>query len=927
MLNMRKNLASASAKASRRVVESIIISITVAGLVLLSGCAARHGASVSAGKPAAVGQKADQRSMARSVTRATLSNGLRVIIVRNPLAHVATQQITYFVGSNEAPKGFPGMAHAQEHMMFRGSPGLSANQLAGIYARLGGEMDAQTTQNVTSYFFTVPAADIDVALHIGAIRMAGVDDSESQWQKERGAIEQEVARDLSSPGYVLHTKLLERMFAGTPYAHDALGTKASFDKTTGAMLKAFHDKWYAPNNALLVISGDVEPKSVLTEIKRLYGKLPRKKLPTRPSMHFHPVTAVTYHSKTDEPFGMVLVAFRLPGSRSAQYPAALVAASALAAKQGPLAALAFQGKALAAGFQVQNLPDASIGYAYGLFPPGGNPKIVRQALVAALKKSLKEGIPGNLVAGAKRQVALVSALQANSIPGQAHAWSNVIALEGVNSPAAGGRRVLAVSQPVANAEAYRMLNFKHAVSLVLTPTPGAKPKPFSSSRSGPESFTPTPRHRVQLPDWAASALDKLPQPEPYLHPVVTRLANGLQLIVDPIKGSRVISLYGGIRSNQDMEAPKGQEGAGDVLNALLNYGPTGMTRTQYEAAVNAIGAQIQLGTSFSLKVLPSYFSDGLHLLAQGLLKPRLPQHAFLIQKYLRALEMSGVIQSPPFQFKLAIARALFPPGDPDLRFATAKSIRSLSLAKVQAYYRKVFRPDLTTIVVAGDVVPAKARTLVQQYFGSWQAKGPRPSTAYPAVPLSKPRRIFVPDSARKQDLVTLAETIDVKSGAKSQFALDLANDFLDGGFYASPLYREMREQRGLVYTVSSLFHFGANRSTYKLSYGSYPDKVNEAAQVAAQVLSDLRSHPLSSEQLHLAKAIALRKLELTNQSVSSIAQGWINARERALPLDWNYVKAHRFINLTAVEIQQSMYKYLDPARLSMVVLGTQPPKS
>src|ERR1700756_933895 len=123
------------------------------------------------------------------ISRATLSNGLRVVIVRSTLAPVVTTAMNYLVGSNESPQGYPGTAHALEHMMFRGSPDLSADQLAKVAAAMGGDFNAETQQTLTRYFFTVPKQHLDVALHIEAIRMRDLLSTEALWQHERGAIE------------------------------------------------------------------------------------------------------------------------------------------------------------------------------------------------------------------------------------------------------------------------------------------------------------------------------------------------------------------------------------------------------------------------------------------------------------------------------------------------------------------------------------------------------------------------------------------------------------------------------------------------------------------------------------------------------------------------------------------------------------------
>ncbi len=161
-----------------------------------------------------------------SVTRATFPNGMRVVIIRNTLAPVVTVEANFLVGGNETPDGFPGMAHAQEHMAFRGCKGMTADQTSAIFALMGGDNNADTQQNITQYFETVPAADLNVALQAEAACLRGFDDSDAEWEHERGAIEQEVARDLSNPTYKFLTRLNDDLFAGTPYSHDAAGHAA-----------------------------------------------------------------------------------------------------------------------------------------------------------------------------------------------------------------------------------------------------------------------------------------------------------------------------------------------------------------------------------------------------------------------------------------------------------------------------------------------------------------------------------------------------------------------------------------------------------------------------------------------------------------------------------------------------------------------------
>ncbi len=174
---------------------------------------------------------------ADDVLRATLGNELRVVIVPNRLAPAVTTELNYLAGSNDAPAGFPGTAHALEHMMFRGSEGLDKDQLAEIGALLGGVYNAATTETVTQYTYTVPADDLPVVLRIEALRMRGLSLTQADWEQERGAVEQEVSQDLSSPFYTFMAQAQSILFEGTPYEHDALGTRPSFDRTDAALLR------------------------------------------------------------------------------------------------------------------------------------------------------------------------------------------------------------------------------------------------------------------------------------------------------------------------------------------------------------------------------------------------------------------------------------------------------------------------------------------------------------------------------------------------------------------------------------------------------------------------------------------------------------------------------------------------------------------
>ena len=864
----------------------------------------------------------NQIAASQDVLRATLTNGLRVIIVRNTLAPVVTTMINYRVGADECPTNFPGMAHATEHMMFRGSPGLSADQLADISAAMGGDFDADTQHPVTQYFFTTPADDLDVALHVEVARMRDLLPDESLWDKERGAIEQEVAQDLSNPEYVFYIKLLAAMFNGTPYDQTGLGTRPSFDKTTDAMLRKFHDTWYVPNNAILIIVGDVEPAQALEQVKKIFGGIPAAELPARPEFQFEPVKPETMRQDTDLPYGLVAITFRLPGSDSPDYAAAQILSDVLSSQRGKLYGLVPEGKALFASFEYDDLPKAGLGYAVAGFPAGGDSTNLLQQVQNILAAEVTNGVMADLVEAAKRREIVSAELQKNSVSGLASAWSDAVAIEGRQSPDDDITAIRQVTVADVNRVAKQYLDFDHAISAILTPQPSGKPI-SSKSFGGKESFAAPKTTGVKLPKWARKVTEQIEIPPSTLNPFVTNLPNGIKLIVQPETISDTVSVYGRVKSNAKLEMGADKDGVDQALDQLFSFGTKSLDRLAFQKALDDIGANESAGTDFSLSVLTDQFERGVQLLADNELSPALPEKDFKIIQPQLAASVAGELQSPDYLAGRALRAALFPKTDPVQRETTPDTIKVLTIQDVEDYYHYVFRPDMTTIVVIGNVTPENAAAVILKYFGDWNAEGPKPNTLFPPAPTNAPSLTHVPDSSRVQDKVTLAETLTLTRTNADYYALQLGNHVLGGGFYATRLYRDLREKTGLVYFVDSSFDVGLTRGVYQVEYACDPPNVAKARAVIVGDLKDIQAKKVTPQELHQAKLMLLRDIPLAESSVNYIAQGWLSRSILGLPLDEPIRAAHIYVKLKARDVQAAYAKWLRPDDLVEIVQGPE----
>ena len=875
-------------------------------------------AAFGAGRRAAAPQ--DQPT----VLRATLANGMRIVIIRNTLAPVVTVETNFLVGGNETPPEFPGMAHAEEHMAFRGCAGMTADQTAAIYAQLGGNDNADTQQNITQYFATVPAGDLDIALEAQAACLHGVDDSQQEWGQERGAIEQEVARDLSNPTYKFITRLNEDMFAGTPYAHDPLGTKPSFDATTGEMLKDFYQKWYTPGNAILVIVGDVDPAATMAKIKQWFGDIPSHPLPSRPTVDLKPVKSETFTLNSNLPYVLGFIAYRLPGTSSPDFAAAQILSDVLASQRADLYGMVPAGKALAAEFGLaETYPMASIAYGLVAQPSGTDASPAIQEMRTILANYAEKGVPEDLVEAAKRSEVASAEFERNSIPGLASVWSEALAGEGRASPDEDVEAIKRVTLADVNRVAKQYLVDQNSITATLKPVPTGEPV-SEKGFGGSEKMTSAPTKPVQLPAWAAGGLAQLKVPEDYIKVSDTTLANGLRLIVKTDSTSPTVSVRGSVKHDADLETPPGQEGVSDVLEGLFSYGTETLDRLAFQKALDDIAASENAGYSFSLNVLKDQFSRGVQLLADNELHPALPAQAFTVVQQQTAQFVAGNLQSPGYRTSRALDLALLPAGDPVLREATPSTLGKISLNDVKQYHAATIRPDLTTIVVIGDVSPVEARSVIEKWFGDWKAAGPKPNTTLPPIPPNKPSTVTVPDPERVQDSVILAEQLNLNRFDPDYYPLQLANHVLGGGFYATRLYHDLRQVAGYVYTVDVSLGATKTRATYSVTYGCDPENVSKARTLIQRDLDQMRTDDVSADELHQAKALLLRQLPLSESSEDAVAEGLLRRAEAGLPLDEPIRAAHKYFELSAADVKAAFSRQIHPGDLVQVVRGPAP---
>ncbi len=854
----------------------------------------------------------------------TLANGLHVIIVPNHLAPVVTTSLVYNVGSNDDT--IPGIAHATEHMMFRGTPGVSSDQFANIATRIGAEYDATTTSTITRYYFTIPSNYLDVVLRVEADRMQHASMRDTDWSNERGAIEQEVKSHLSNPMLGAMKQVNALFFGDSPWAADPVGTLAGFDKMRASDIAAFYHTWYHPNNALLVIAGEVDPAAALELVKSRFGDIAPATVPAHPPLPLKPLEGAALTQKIDFPIPITMITMRMPGTSDADYAATQVLFQALQSGRGSLADLMLQGKALFAVAQDSAFAQGGFGVFAAATLPGTDPKVAVANLQGVIDGYAKTGIPLELITDAKNGLLASRAYEGTSIPGSAEEWSTAQSIENRTPD-----QLYAALEAVTPADVNRVFTTYvvqgHSVTLSLLANPSAA-MPSADSMNTKENVQVTASDAVRLPQWTDQYFSaQLRAPDVDAPATTLHLKNGMTIVVRPETSSPTFVVHGAIRNNTDLYEAKGREGVSAITSQLLAYGTTTYDFKSYRAQVEAIAAYVELGTSFYAQARLEDFDRTIALLADAQLHPAFATDQFALVSSNTVKSTRALEGRPEYRASIARLYAMYPPNDPHRRHSTSASLAAVTRSDVLKWYAFAYRPDLTTISVVGDVTPDQVRVSFEKYFGGWQSHGPTPSMAYPPVRHTQRTgtSTTIRSSTNKQADVTLTQAFGLRRGNRDVVALDLANTMLSGEGTGSMLFHDVRKQHGYAYSIDSSLNVSESGSTFVLTFASDPKNVNAAQNAASASLERLRKYPPSAADLALAKAMLLSSYTVSLDSYNGVARNLLTSAQDGL--DANDVTRFyaRVIATTPQDVQRAMDHWIDPKKFTRVIVAPESP--
>lgn len=854
----------------------------------------------------------------------TLRNGLRVVVVEDRAAPVVQTGMWYGFGSLQETPGKTGLAHALEHMMFRGTPEISSGGLDDVVARLGAQMNGETNYDYTQFYFEMPADKLDVALAIESDRMQHASLSPAAWAIERNAVLNEIDGDASSPFFNLLSRVRAAAFPGQPAGRTPLGERSDVAHATVADIARYYDQWYAPNNATLVIAGDVDHATAFAKAQRFFGAIPSKKLPSWSELNPRPATETTVEAQFPFPFEVLDLAYAIPGDTQHGEPAISTLATLIENQRSPFyRALVESNIALAIETNADTQLKGGLLHIFIILNPGHTSREAASVFSTTLDSVLAGGFDPELVVAAKRLTIAERLYDADSIDGigDLAGYTYGIVHESVADE---DRRLAALTGDDLLAAARKYLSRPTVVGhLSPNDTPPRGNSEKSTAEASDDFSKRVPNGPIVEPRWIAKAVETPTTARSPLTPVEFALANGLRVIVQPKYDRPTVVIKGTIASSPAFE-PIGEEGMSRLASSVADYGSAQYPFAQRRKATDEMGAFVETGAEFSATAQTRDFERVVSILADGEAHPTFEDPWLSVERSQLANSLQSENQISGVLIDRAYNRLLLAGTDPTLRQPTAQSVSGITRTDLLAYAAAYWRPDLTTIAVVGDLSPQRVRSALEASFGTWRASGPKPDAHLMAMPAASSGHDYIGTQANQVFIRLGQPAISRSSQDYDTFAV--LNQILGAsGAFESRLWQELRQKRGLVYSVDSSLEAGADRGDLRVELGASPARVVEAVAIVRQELRRLQEEPVSATELQEAKARLVSNALLEEASSSGQAEQLLDIAANHLPLDYYRTLNERFARITSADVQRVARTYLHPGSLVEVYAGPSGP--
>lgn len=857
---------------------------------------------------------------------AKLANGLRVVVVEDAAAPVVQTGMWYRFGSLDELPGKTGLAHALEHMMFRGSSHISAGGLDDIVARLGAQMNGETNYDYTDFYFEMPADKLDVALYIEADRMAHLLLHQSSWDVERLAVLNEIDGDESSPFYTLLERVRAAAFPNQPAGRTPLGFKADVERANVGDIAQYYHTWYAPNNATLVVAGDVTHASVFALAKRYFGAIPARAVPAQPTADPKPVSGAVVTSQLPYPFTVLDLAYAIPGDTEPGEPAISTFSTFIQDQRSPFYQALVQSN-IALGIQTQADTQLKGGLlnVFIVLNPGHSASEAQTVFEATMRAELAHGFDPALIEAAKHVTIAQRVYSADSIAGIGDLAGYTYGIVGEKIAAEDAR--LAALTPASILAVAREYLTKPTVIGHLN---NSETQPTGNSQKSTAAATDNfskriPSGPIVEPAWVRAAIRRPTTARSALHPTEFTLANGLHVIVQEKPDRPTFELSGLIASSPTFE-PSGKAGIIDLASSVADYGSAAYPFALRHATTDNLGAFVQTGQSFSAQGMARDFSTIVNVIADGEEHPTFAEPWFDISRSQLANSLQSQSTISGVMINRAYAQLLSQPGDPALVQPTSDSVMSITQNDLLNFTKTYWRPDLTTIAVVGDVTPARVRAVFNAAFAGWHSIGAKPRTQLEAYKPQSGGHDFVGTDSQ-QLYVRLGQSAIARNSPDYDTFLVLNQILGAGGAFESRLWQALRQQRGLVYGVQSSLHAGRDRGDFRIELNVAPDHVVQAVSIVRDQLHRLQTTPVSATELAEAKDRLIGDALLREASADGETSQILNIAINHLPLNYYSTLNARYANITANDIERVAKTYLRPDALIQIYAGPLGPWS